>query len=123
VGSGSTATARNRSSRGATQIEDLEAFPAGEKKHIFIAGVDGCLATLDLIRSGLADQSSNQPISRRTSRSVIFIAADYSERNWNVGAVDQQTDHHGRGVRHRADRKVDPPVSSTQVIPTAMMPM
>lgn len=52
-----------------------KAFPASDKQHIFIAGVDGCLATLDLIRAGLIDQASNQPIT-----DFGVIAADYIDK-------------------------------------------
>jgi ABC-type sugar transport system substrate-binding protein len=52
-----------------------KAFPAGDKGHIHVAGVDGCLAALDLIRSGMIDQASNQPIS-----DFGVIAADYIEK-------------------------------------------
>ena len=46
---------------------------AGEKGHIIIAGVDGCSATLDLIKAGNVDQSSNQPISDFGSLAADFI--------------------------------------------------
>lgn len=52
-----------------------KAVPAGDKAHIHIAGVDGCLAALDLIREGMIDQASNQPIS-----DFGVIAADYIEK-------------------------------------------
>jgi ABC-type sugar transport system substrate-binding protein len=59
-----------------------KAAAAGEKDHIFIAGVDGCLATLDLIRSGNVDQSSNQPIS-----DFGILAADFIEKKLKGEAV------------------------------------
>ena len=54
------------------------AYPASDKKHVFIAGVDGCLASLDLIRAGLVDQASNQPIT-----DFGVIAADFIEKRLN----------------------------------------
>lgn len=59
-----------------------KAAMAGEAGHIFIAGVDGCLGTLDLIRAGSVDQSSNQPISDFGS-----LAADFIEKKLNGEAV------------------------------------
>lgn len=52
-----------------------KAAPAGDKAHIHVAGVDGCLAALDLIREGMVDQASNQPIS-----DFGVIAADFIEK-------------------------------------------
>jgi ABC-type sugar transport system substrate-binding protein len=59
-----------------------KAAVAGEAGHIFIAGVDGCLGTLDLIRAGSVDQSSNQPISDFGS-----LAADFIEKKLKGEAV------------------------------------
>ncbi len=52
--------------------------PAGQKGHIFVAGVDGSLGMLDLIRSDTFDQSSNQPIP-----DFGVLAADYIEKTLN----------------------------------------
>jgi ABC-type sugar transport system substrate-binding protein len=59
-----------------------KAAMAGEAGHIFIAGVDGCLGTLDLIRAGSVDQSSNQPIS-----DFGILAADFIEKKLKGEAV------------------------------------
>lgn len=59
-----------------------KAAVAGQAGHIFIAGVDGCLGTLDLIRAGSVDQSSNQPISDFGS-----LAADFIEKKLKGEAV------------------------------------
>lgn len=57
--------------------------PAGDAKHIHLAGVDGCLGTLDLIRAGSFDQSSNQPIP-----DFGVLAADYIEKKLKGEAVE-----------------------------------
>ncbi len=49
--------------------------PRGEDGHIFLAGVDGCLQTLDAIRAGFSDQASSQPIP-----DFGVLAADYIEQ-------------------------------------------
>lgn len=52
--------------------------PRGQDKHIFLAGVDACLQTLDAIRAGSSDQASNQPIP-----DFGVVAADYIEQEMN----------------------------------------
>jgi ABC-type sugar transport system substrate-binding protein len=59
---------------------------AGDKAHIFLAGVDGCLGTLDLIRAGSFDQSSNQPIP-----DFGVLAADFIEKKLKGETVAPQT--------------------------------
>jgi ABC-type sugar transport system substrate-binding protein len=60
--------------------------PVGDKAHIHLAGVDGCLATLDLIRAGSFDQSSNQPIP-----DFGVLAADFIEMKLKGETVEPQT--------------------------------
>jgi ABC-type sugar transport system substrate-binding protein len=60
--------------------------PAGDKAHIHLAGVDGCLGTLDLIRAGSFDQSSNQPIP-----DFGVLAADYIEKKLKGEAIEPGT--------------------------------
>lgn len=52
--------------------------PRDQPTHIFLTGVDGCLQTLDAIRAGQADQSSNQPIP-----DFGTLAAQYIEQELN----------------------------------------
>lgn len=56
---------------------------AGDAAHIYLAGVDGCLGTLDLIRAGAFDQSSNQPIP-----DFGVLAADFIEKKLKGEAVE-----------------------------------
>ena len=56
---------------------------AGDPAHVFLAGVDGCLGTLDLIRAGSFDQSSNQPIP-----DFGVLAADFIEKKLNGEAIE-----------------------------------
>lgn len=60
--------------------------PSGDKAHVFLAGVDGCLGTLDLIRANAFDQSSNQPIP-----DFGVLAADFIEKKLKGEAVEPST--------------------------------
>jgi ABC-type sugar transport system substrate-binding protein len=60
--------------------------PSGDAAHIYLAGVDGCLGTLDLIRAGAFDQSSNQPIP-----DFGVLAADFIEKKIKGEAVEPAT--------------------------------
>jgi ABC-type sugar transport system substrate-binding protein len=59
---------------------------ADDKAHIYLAGVDGCLGTLDLIRSGAFDQSSNQPIP-----DFGVLAADFIDKKLKGETVAPST--------------------------------
>ena len=63
-----------------------KAAAAGDPAHVFLAGVDGCLGTLDLIRAGAFDQSSNQPIP-----DFGVLAADFIEKQLAGTAVEPGT--------------------------------
>ena len=65
--------------------------PAGDKATSILAGVDGCLGTLDLIRAGSFDQSSNQPIP-----DFGVLAADYIEKKLKGEAVEPGEIDEGR---------------------------
>jgi ABC-type sugar transport system substrate-binding protein len=62
---------------------------AGDPAHVFLAGVDGCLGTLDLIRAGAFDQSSNQPIPDFGVLAADFIEKQLSGTAIEPGAVTQ----------------------------------
>jgi ABC-type sugar transport system substrate-binding protein len=57
--------------------------PAGQDGHIFLAGVDACLQSLDSIRAGTSDQASNQPIP-----DFGVVAADFIEQQLSGTAIE-----------------------------------
>ena len=73
----------------------------GEDGHIHLAGVDGCLVTLDFIRDGIFDQSSNQPIP-----DFGVLAADFIEKKLKgEPSRPARSRRRARCGRRRASRK------------------
>jgi ABC-type sugar transport system substrate-binding protein len=65
-------------------LEELgKLVPRGEEGHIFLAGVDACLHSLNAIRDGNSDQASNQPIP-----DFGVVAADYIEKALNGETIE-----------------------------------
>jgi ABC-type sugar transport system substrate-binding protein len=65
-------------------LEELgKLVPRGEDGHIFLAGVDACLHSLNAIRDGNSDQASNQPIP-----DFGVVAADYIEKALNGETIE-----------------------------------
>jgi len=63
--------------------------PRDQPTHIYLTGVDGCLQTLDAIRAGQADQSSNQPIPDFGTLAAQYIEQELAGKPVQPGQVVQ----------------------------------
>ncbi|MGH1484221.1 MAG: sugar ABC transporter substrate-binding protein [Geminicoccales bacterium] len=71
-------------------LKEIDQFaPAGEKGHIFVAGIDGCSDNLGLIREGATDQTSGQPIPDFGTLVADFMAKQFSGETIEPGEVHQ----------------------------------
>jgi ABC-type sugar transport system substrate-binding protein len=61
-------------------------FPAGDKNHIFLTGVDGCADALAAIRDGFSDEASSQPLP-----DFGVVIADYIQKVLNGEAIAEGT--------------------------------
>lgn len=72
-------------------LQEIDQFAsAGEDDHIFIAAIDACSETLDLIRAGAVDQASSQPIPDFGTLAAEFIAMQLNGDAIEPGEIVQE---------------------------------